>query len=263
MRMSRGIVWCLVLLLVSIQTLSAQLDRLPSRGELDSLVRPKLSTVANRAISAKRATIDLGEIDDTKSIKAEFTLRNTTSSIVTITQFRSMCSCLKVLTRPATLRPNESLTIEVEFSPKGRNGKFSQEVLVYTSLDQKYPTERLTLQGTISPASPFPHLSQRIGELYLSRTTVTLDGVKPGSTRRESIAVANASKQSITLSAKPLISGLEFSVTPTTLEPGGEGKIVISYTPGQAINSDIETLIIIEGCSGKPSQRVIKVTIKQ
>lgn len=260
---TRVIAWCLALLLLGIESLSAQLDRLPSRSELDSLVRPKLSTLANRGIAAKAPTLALGEVDDTEIVKAEFTLRNTTSSPVVITQLRSTCSCLKVLTRPSALRPGESLAVEVEFNPKGRSCKFSLDVFVYTTLDDKYPTERLTLTGSVRSTNRFSHLSQRAGALYMSRKSVVLDGVKMGTTRRETILVANGSESSITLKSEPLIEGLEVRLTPTTLKPGEEGVIEISYTARKAINDDIETLIIIDGCGGRPTERVIKVMIKR
>ena len=260
---ARGIAWCVTLLLIGIQSLSAQLDRLPSRRELDSLVRPSLSTTAQRGVAAKKPTINLEEIDGREIIRVQFTLHNTTSSPVVITQFRSMCSCLKVLTRPTTLRPNESLNVEVEFNPAGRTSKFSTQVFVYTSLDAKYPPERLTLSGTVHSTNRYPHLAQRAGELYMSRKSVSLTDVKVGKTRREIITVANGSDTAMTLSAKPLINGLEFSVTPATLKPGEEGEIVISYTPKEPLKRNIETMLIIEGCDGKPSERTIKVIIKE
>ena len=263
MRATRVIVWCLALLVLGIETLNAQLTRLPSRQELDSLANPTISTIAKRGVAAEMPTIHLDNIDGTKLIKRQFTLRNTTSSPVAITQFRSMCSCLKVLTRPTTLRPNESLNVEVEFDPAGRTSKFSILVLVYTSLDEKYPTERLTLSGTVHSTNRFPHLAQRAGELYMSRKTVSLTHVKASVTRTERISVANGGKTAITLCAKPLVEGLVFSVTPATLKPGEEGEIVISYTPKEPLNGDFNTLLIIEGCGGKPSERTIKVTIKQ
>ena len=259
----RGVAWCMTLLLLGIELLGAQPTKLPTREELDQLVSPKLSTTANRGVAATKATIELGEIEDSKSIVARFTLKNATSNTVVITELRSTCSCLKVVTRPSTLQPKQSITIEVEYNPKGRSGKFSQEVLVYTSLDAKSPTERLTLTGTTKSTNRFPHLSKRMGNLYLSRTTVSLDGVKPGSTRRESIVVANGGERSVTLTAKSLIEGLEFRLTPTTLKPGEEGEIVISYTPRRAIDEPIETLLIVEGCDGKPTERAIKVMINR
>jgi hypothetical protein len=249
------------LLLIGIQSLSAQLDRLPSRRELDSLAHPKLSTTANRGIAAQRATIELGKIVDAQSIRAEFELRNNTTKSVAITQLRSTCSCLKIVTRPTTLLAGQSITLEVEFNPKGRSGKFSQEVLVYTSLDGSYPTERLTLCGTIESSSRFPHLANRIGSLYLSRRSVCLNNITPGTTRSESISVANGGEQSLRLWAKPLVDGLKFSLSPATLQPGQEGEIVISYTATEEPTRELETLLIIEGCEGRPTERTIKVTI--
>ena len=145
----RVIVWCVALLVMSVESLSAQLDRLPSRRELDSLANPTLSTTAQRGVVAERPTIHIEDIDNTERVRKLFTLRNTTSETVVITQFRSMCSCLKVLTRPKALQPGESLNVEVEFNPAGRTQEFSIHLFVYTSLDAKYPTERLTLSGTI------------------------------------------------------------------------------------------------------------------
>lgn len=241
----------------------AQERKVLSRAELDSLVNPALSTTAQRGIAAEKPTINLEEIDGTEIIRVQFTLLNTTSSPIAITQFRSMCSCLKVLTRPTTLRPNENLNVEVEFNPAGRTSKFSTQVFVYTSLDAKYPTERLTLSGTVYSTNRYPHLAQRAGELYMSRKSVSLTDVKVGKTRKEIITVANGSNTAMTLSAKPLVNGLEFSVTPATLKPGEEGEIEISYTPKEPLKRNIETMLIIEGCGGKPSERTIKVIIKE
>lgn len=241
----------------------AQERKVLSRAELDALVNPALSTTAQRGIAAEKPTINLEEIDGTEIIRVQFTLHNTTSSPIAITQFRSMCSCLKVLTRPTTLRPNENLNVEVEFNPAGRTSKFSTQVFVYTSLDAKYPTERLTLSGTVRSTNRYPHLAQRAGELYMSRKSVSLTDVKVGKTRREIITVANGSDTAMTLSAKPLVNGLEFSVTPATLKPGEEGEIEISYTPKEPLKRNIETMLIIEGCGGKPSERTIKVIIKE
>ena len=97
----------------------------------------------------------------------------------------------------------------------------------------------------------------------MSRKSVSLTNVKAGVTRIERITVANGGEKAVTLSAKPLVEGLTFSVTPATLKPGEEGEIVIGYTTKEPLNGDFNTLLIIEGCGGKPSERTIKVTIKQ
>ena len=258
MRLSRYIATIVVLLGLTIQGLSAQLDRLPSREELDSHVRPKLSTIAKRGIAAERSTIEVGEIDDSSKTKAEFTLRNTTSSTVVITQLRSTCSCLKVLTRPKALRPNESIIIEVEFNPTGRGGAFSKEVYVYTSLDSSSPTELLTLKGKIRSTDEWSHLPVRMGSLRLSRNSVTLSNI----TLTERIVVVNTSTTPITLTAQPTISGLEFRTEPRVLMPNVESDIVISYRPTERITNNIETAIIVEGCgTARPTERMIKIKI--
>jgi hypothetical protein len=90
---------------------------------------------------------------------------------------------------------------------------------------------------------------------------VCLNNITPGTTRSESISVANGGEQSLRLWAKPLVDGLKFSLSPATLQPGQEGEIVISYTATEEPTRELETLLIIEGCEGRPTERTIKVTI--
>lgn len=258
MQFSRYIATIVVLLGLTIQGLSAQLDRLPSREELDNAVRPKLSTTAKRGVRAESATIDLGEIVDTESAKAQFKLRNTTSTTVVITQLRSTCSCLKVLTRPKALRPNESMVIDVEFNPTGRGGAFCKEVYIYTSLDSGSPTELLTLKGKITSSDEWSHLPVRMGTLRLSRNSVTLSN----NTLTERIVVVNTSASPVTLTSQPTIPGLEFRSEPRVLMPNVESEIVVSYKPAEKITNGIDTVIIVEGCgTARPTERMIKIKI--
>ena len=255
--MWRYIAVALVLLAVEA---GAQERKILSRAELDALVNPTLSEVAVGAIVAEPATRNMGEVADSDKVNAYFTLRNTTTEAIEITEIRSSCSCLKVVTPITRIEAGESVTLRAEFNPSGRNGGFSIPILLYTPLDSKHPTVRLTVEGSVIATDEWSHLPERIGTLRLSRKSVTFDR----DTRTERIAVVNVGERPISLSAQPTIEGITLRTEPELLQPNAEGDIVITYSPTTEPMRDIETAIIVEGCgTARPSERMIKIIIKK
>lgn len=237
----------------------AQERKILSRAELDALVNPTLSEVAQGVIIAEPATRNMGEVADTDKVNAYFTLRNTTTEAIEITEIRSSCSCLKVVTPITRLEAEESVTLRAEFNPAGRNGGFSIPILLYTSLDKTHPTTRLVVEGSVIATDEWSHLPERMGELRMSRKSVTFDSM----TRTERIAVANVGNAPLRLSVKPTTEGISLHTEPEVLMPNAEGDIVIIYSPATEPKHDIETALIIEGCgTARPTERMIKITIK-
>ena len=248
-----------VMMLIAVNAV-AQERRVLSRAELDALVNPTLSEVAKGAIAAEPETSKMGEIADTDKVNAYFTLRNTTAEAIEITEMRSSCSCLKVMTPITRIEAGESVTLRAEFNPTGRNGAFSIPILLYTTLDAARPTARLTVEGSVIATDEWSHLPEHMGQLRMSRKSVTFDS----NTRTERIAVANVGETPISLSAQPTIDGITLRTEPKQLLPNEEGDIVIVYSPAAEPMRDIETAIIVEGCGqARPTERMIKITIKK
>ena len=260
MAIIRHILLCTIALGISTTMLHAQL---PSRAEIDKVVNPSLSTIAKRAVHAERSVVEIGTIEQDVQREVSFTLKNTSASTVAITELRSTCSCLKVVTKPKALRAGEELEVVAVFNPAGRNGKVKLDIFVYTSLDAKSPTERLTVTGTMAQSSKYAHLPYSAGELRLSRNRVTLDNTRVGATRTERIVVANTGTKELRITSQSTVEGLSLRLEPATLKPGEEGDIVVSYTPKRGVMEDIQTILILEGCSGRPTERAIKITIKR
>ena len=238
----------------------AQERRVLSRAELDALVNPTLSEVAQGVIIAEPATRNMGEVADSERVNAYFVLRNTTTEAIEITEIRSSCSCLKLTTPITLIEAGESITLRAEFNPAGRNGGFSIPILLYTTLDPKHPTLRLTVEGNVVATDEWSHLPESMGTLRLSRKSVTFDR----NTRTERIAVVNVGENPVTLSAKPTAEGITLRTEPELLQPNAEGDIVITYSPTAEPMRDIETAIIVEGCgTARPSERMIKIIIKK
>jgi len=247
-------IWCAA-------SASAQVRTLPTRSEIDQIVHPTLSTIAREGVRGEG--VELGTIDGSQTTTVELSIRNHTNNPVAVTEFRTGCNCLRVTAKPKSLRPNESMTFTAVFNPMERVGEFEHEIYVYTTLDAYHPTSSLRLSGVVTTTDRFAHLREHMGTLRLSRKSVTLDGLRVGATRSERIVVANSGDSDITLRARPTIEGLHLSANPTTLHPDQEGEIVVSYTPKQLPERDIEMVIMVEGCEARPSERMIKITIKR
>ena len=238
----------------------AQERKIVSRAELDALVNPTLSETAQGAIIAEPATRNMGEVADSATINADFTLRNTTSEAIEVTAIRSSCSCLKVVTPIARIEAEECVTLRAEFNPAGRNGGFSIPILLYTTLDTKHPTVRLVVEGCVIASDEWSHLPQSMGTLRLSRKSVTFDST----TRTERIRVANIGDTPLRISATSTIEGIALRTEPEVLQPNEEGDIIITYAPSAEPKHDIESAIIVEGCgAARPTERMIKITIKR
>ena len=256
----RRILLCLIALGISPSMLHAQL---PSRAEIDRAVNPSLSEVAKRAVRAEANIVELGTIKHDEQRTVSFMLKNTSATTVAITELRSTCSCLRVATKPKALRAGEELEVVAVFNASGRTSKVKLDIFVYTSLDAKSPTERLTVTGTMAQSGRFAHLPYSAGELKLSRQSVTIDNTRVGATRTERIVVANTGTKELRITSQSTVEGLSLRVEPTVLKPNQEGDIVISYTPKRTVTEDIQKILILEGCTGRPTERAIKITIKR
>lgn len=231
-----------------------------SRAALDSLVHPQLAPQGNKLLQAEKESIGLGVIGDEGIYRASFKLRNTSKDRITINALRSTCSCLVVKSSLESIAPNKEASIDVEYNPAGRSGKFSADLLVYSSIDELRPTLRLNLYGEIESSDEWSHLPESMGVLRLSRKNVRFDS----NTLTERIAVANTSNRVVVLSYMPTIEGITLHTEPAQLAPNSEGDIVINYRPSGYLTQEIESMLIIDGCgTTHPTDRMIKITIKR
>lgn len=230
----------------------------PTRQQLDSLVNPTQSKSAAGLLVAECTERNVGTIGAEEVLRVCYTMTNTSSQSITITEIRSSCSCLRVTTKPQVVKPKESVTIEAQLSTKGRNGEFRHNIFIYTQLDTSHPTERLSVSGTIENSDEWLHLPKQMGELRVTRKEVIITGCG-----EERIAVANTSTKCVTLTALSTIEGLSLRTEPKVIEAGKEGDIVICYNPTTAPRHDIETMLIVEGVEASPRERTIRITIKR
>lgn len=234
----------------------AQNNYFPSRHELDSLVNPQQSEKSEGMLRVEPEVVDLGTIEGEDLINFGFALCNRSQQRVTITELRSSCGCIKILSKPKTIEPNETFRVDARFNPAGRNSSFMYSILIYTDLDKERPTRRITVKGNVISSDEWQHLPVRAGALRLSRKEIVLNG-----RGEERIAVANSSDKPMTITAHSTVAGLTLRCEPEVLEPHSDGDIIVSYKGD--VETALNTMLILEGMNCTPSERMIRVIIKR
>lgn len=76
--------------------------------------------------------LDLGTHSLGEKVKSQAAIRNDTGQVVTILQLRSSCGCTKAEPAEWTIRPGQTVPIEIVVDSLGREGDFTGAVLVST-----------------------------------------------------------------------------------------------------------------------------------
>lgn len=83
---------------------------------------------ATTTMSVDRMVHDFGEISDQAPVSTKFTVTNTGTEPLIITQAKGSCGCTVPTFPQEPLAPGESGTIDVTFNPKGKNGAQNKTV---------------------------------------------------------------------------------------------------------------------------------------
>lgn len=251
-------------LTISIPALHAQEWKWMSREEIEAKVHPKLLKQADAILSFDtcRLSVDtLKEEDEPRTVSFHF--RNCSQTPVRITRINTSCGCTGAIFSRKPLAPKEESTIQLTFHPKNRPGTVDADAWVYTDISDKAPVARLSLSGYVQASDEWKHLPQSIGHLKLSRRQIVFPNT--GNTQQERIACANSDDQPMKLKALLHPSFITFHTEPAVLQPGQEGDLVITLDrqklPSSASGEKIISLIL-DGVTGKPSERTIEVIIK-
>lgn len=86
------------------------------------------------------------------SVTAEFTLTNTGDKPIIIKDAKASCGCTRPSYPKAPIRPGETATLKVAYSPAGRPGEFDKTITIRSNAKNSKVTVRIT--GTVIPEEP-------------------------------------------------------------------------------------------------------------
>lgn len=248
------------LVVASLPTAHAQMTIIP-QSKINQVANP---TTAHSELMefANEGVIEVGTIsEDQTEWNGQIEWKNVGNKPIAITRIQTTCSCVNSKFDKRPTNAGEQSSIEVKFVPKGRLGGVEQRLFVYTTLSDKYPTAIIQLRGRVTPsADKSGNYHHSCGTLLLMQTQVSFDA--EGMQCAE-IAVMNGGSTPLTITHDQRLShpALRANTEPTTLAPGQEGNLVISYNPSN--KAAIPPLLYLKGINTSPRERQIKVVIKQ
>lgn len=256
----------LVIVIFGITTTSAQVRRL-SREAIDSIRNIKPFDTKGQTLAFEHTLHDIGAIYETDTLgQIDFNFCNVSGNDVAITKITTSCGCVTVDYPKHILPPKAKSTLKVVFNPKGMGGTVNSDIFVYTTLSDKQPTSRLSVKGNVMATDEWDFLPHKIGALRLKQKEIIFDVVNVSQKPSMRIMCANVGTSMLQLSASLLPSYASLKTEPVQLEPGAEGDIVITVDGEKLPDNVTDNLpfrIIIDGVEGSPSERTIKVLIKQ
>jgi hypothetical protein len=92
--------------------------------------------------------LDFGKITNGSTAVREVPFTNNGKKELTINSLQGNCSCVKAVAAKRTLKPGESGTISVTFSPQDRSGTQTKAVTVYSN-DPQNPVTRITISAYV------------------------------------------------------------------------------------------------------------------
>lgn len=185
--------------------------------------QPKAATWLER-------THDFGTIDeDGGKVSCTMRLVNTTDSALSIIEVRSSCGCTAVHYPKQPIEQGDTVSLTLVFNPRGRPGRFSKGVAV--RLSSQPSRTSLIVEGTVRASDAtlnrrFPTLA---GPLRLSNHLLPLGEVAKDSSRNGILTAYNASADTLSLASIDAAAPLSVQFTPTTLPPGEECRIMVTF----------------------------------
>ena len=103
-------------------------------------------------MTVDRKVHDFGAISDQAPVTTKFTLTNTGSEPLIITQAKGSCGCAVPKKPEAPILPGETGEIEVTFNPKGKKGAQNKTVTIIANTEPANTV--INVKSTVTATTP-------------------------------------------------------------------------------------------------------------
>ncbi|MBX3442826.1 MAG: DUF1573 domain-containing protein [Planctomyces sp.] len=139
---------------------------------------------AGHALVADQSTVDLGRIARGSKATADFVVRNTGSSAVSIDEIRQSCACTEVQVSDRRLAPGDAATIQVVIDTSDREGKLAASVELTFRTDGSARQAAQLLERLVAKGDVY-----RTDRLVVAPNRIGLSGYRPGARFDQSVIV--------------------------------------------------------------------------
>jgi hypothetical protein len=100
-------------------------------------------------LSINKKTHDFGKVEGGGVLETRFVLKNTGKQDLNIRKTKANCGCTVSRLEKDTLKPGESVSLDVTFNTQGRRGRQFKNVTIFSN-DPTAPTQVITLKAELS-----------------------------------------------------------------------------------------------------------------
>jgi Domain of unknown function (DUF4082)/Abnormal spindle-like microcephaly-assoc'd, ASPM-SPD-2-Hydin len=194
-------------------------------------------TPASPQLKVSATTLSFGSVAVNTAATSSVTLTSSGTSAVTVNSASITGAGFSIVASslPATLSPNKSLTLQIQFKPTASGAATGK--LTISSNSTSGATATVSLSGTGAAANP---------QLKVSATTLSFGSVTVNSAATGSVTLTSSGTTAVTVSSAS-ISGTGFSIVggtfPKTLNPNQTMTLQLQFKPAAA-GSDTGKLTI-------------------
>ena len=253
-------------LALSVEAQTSMPVRNLTRAQIDSIVNPTLHADASKVLLADNVSYDLGKMLETdKPVNRTFRLRNVSKEPLRIGHVRTTCGCTAAAFDTVAIAPNGETAIILTYNPKNRPGTIDVDAFVYVEGNDRQPMARLSLYGEVTDADEWRHLPQAMGTLRLKRKEVRFTELPAGGKTTMRILCANSGSRPLKLFSRILPPYAALHTEPAVIAPGEEADVVITIDVDKLPDKEgeIRVPLIVEGVSGRPSERTLQLIIEK
>lgn len=189
---------------------------------------------ADAKIHFTTPTHDFGTIQESVGdVSYEFHFTNEGNAPLLVLRATASCGCTTPEYTKQPIRPGEKGIIKVTYHAKGRPGPFEKSIHIYDNTNKR---TLLTITGNvISSRNPGDSFGIALGGgLRVKARSLNFFDVYPNkAARTRTLAVYNESDEPIQLTVRDLPKHIGVSVSPTTIKPKTEGKVMFTYDAGK------------------------------
>lgn len=193
---------------------------------ISSLLALASMTASAQEIAIQNKNIDCGQVVCKHPVTAQFVMKNSGSSPLTIRDVRTSCGCTTVSYPQAPVAPGQSFTVSAVYDAKTM-GHFNKQIGVYS--DASDDPLMLSIKGVVVDEEQQADVSYpyKLGDLDADRDEVEFDDVNRGDKPVQVINIKNNTGEMLEPVLMHLPTYLRAEIKPARLAPGRTGKVLI------------------------------------
>lgn len=185
-----------------------------------------------QAISLPSDTINCGQVEFKRPVKAEFKMKNSGAKPLLISDVKTSCGCTTVSYPKGEVAPGKTFTVSAVYDAK-QLGHFQKEVGIYSNASDK--PLLLTLKGVVvEKKSNFKgEYPYTLGDLLTDKNEVLFDDVNRGDMPVQHVHILNNSDETMEPQLMHLPPYLRGEVKPARLAPGRSATVTLQVDSKQ------------------------------